>query len=63
MSSKFANGLFFLICGDSNDLKLDPILNLSPKLRQIVDKPTRGSAILDPMITDLHYYYQKPIIE
>ena len=63
MSSKFTNGLFFLICGDSNDLKLDSILHLSPRFRQIVDKPTRGSAILDPVITDLHSFYQKPIIE
>ena len=63
MSSKFTNGLYFLICGDMNDLKLDPILNLSPQLKQIVDKPTRGSAMLDPVITDLHSYYQKPLIE
>ena len=41
MSSRFANGLYFILCGDSNDLKLDPIISLSPKLKQIVDKPTR----------------------
>ena len=63
MSSRFSNGLYFMICGDSNDLKLDPILNLSPQLRQMVDKPTRGMAMLDPVITDLHSFYQKPSIE
>ena len=63
MSSKFTNGLYFLICGDSNCLRLDPILNLSAQLKQIVDKPTRGNAILDPVITDLHPFYQKPLIE
>ncbi len=63
MSSRFANGLYFILCGDSNDLKLDPIISLSPKLKQIVDKPTRGNALLDPVITDLHSFYQKPLIE
>ena len=36
---------------------------MSAKLKQIVDKPTRGNAILDPVITDLHSFYQKPLIE
>ena len=63
ISSRFTNGLYFLISGDSNCLTLDPIVNLSSQLKQIVDKPTRGNAILEPVITDLHSFYQKPIIE
>ena len=63
ISNRFTNGLYFLISGDSNCLNLDPIVNLSSQLKQIVDKPTRGNAILEPVITDLHSFYQKPLIE
>ena len=63
MSSRFMNGLYFLISGDCNDLRIDPILGLCPQFKQIVDKPTRGNAILDPVITDLHSFYQNPLIE
>ena len=42
-------------------LKFKPLFRY--KQHPIVDKPTRGSAILDPVITDLHSFYQKPIIE
>ena len=63
ISSRISNGLYSLICGDANCLKLDPILNLSPQLKQIVDKPTRGDKILDPIITDLHRFYLRPTIE
>ena len=36
LSSKFGRGLHFLLAGDTNELNLDPILNLSPNFRQIV---------------------------
>ena len=49
--------------GDINCHRLDPILNLSPQLKQIVDRPTRGDKILDPIITDLHSFYLRPMIE
>ena len=51
-----------MIAGDSNDLKLDSILSLSPKMCQIVRKWTRFNppAILDPVITTLSNYYQEP---
>ena len=62
MSSRFNKGLYFLIGADSNDLKLKSILNLSPKLMQCVTEPTHNSSILDPIITDLHSFYQVPIV-
>ena len=33
-SSRYTNGLYWIICADSNELKLDSILDLSPRLRQ-----------------------------
>ena len=61
--SKFANGLHWIICADSNELKLDSILDLNSGLKQCVDKPTHNDSILDPIITDLHLFYQVPKIE
>ena len=63
MSTKYGRGLHFVIAGDTNDLKLDNILNLSPNFRQIVKDWTRldPPAILDPIITTLHSYYQVPL--
>ena len=40
LSSKYQDGLHFILAGDTNDLKLDPILNLSPNLKQVVTCPT-----------------------
>ena len=52
--------MHWIIAGDSNDLKLESILNLNSKLKQCVDGPTRMNppAMLDPIITDLEIYYQ-----
>jgi len=60
MSVKHSHGLEWIIAGDTNDLKIEKILQLSDQLKQIVTKPTRGSKILDPVITTLHTYYQTP---
>ena len=66
LSTKYRNGLHFIIAGDTNDLNLTPILNLSPNLKQIVNKPTRLDPVtfveklLDPVITTLSSYYQTP---
>ena len=59
----YINGLYFLIGADCNELKLDDILSLSPQLKQCVDKPTHNDSILDPIITDLHPFYQTPRVE
>ena len=44
-------------------MKLDMILNLDPKMKQIVQTPTRlnPDAILDPIIMTLSTYYQIPV--
>ena len=62
LSSKYATGLHWIICGDTNDLKLDPILHLNKNLKQVVQDPTRLTPprILDPIITTLSGFYQKP---
>ena len=62
LKTKFSRGLHFVIAGDTNDLKLDAILNLDQAFTQIVTKPTRMSppSILDPIITTLARYYQEP---
>ena len=61
LCSKFQSGLHFIMAGDTNDLRLDPILNLSPQLIQVVNTPTRNGAILDPIITTLSKFYQSPV--
>ena len=64
LSTKYQNGLHFIIAGDTNELNLTPILNLSPNLVQIVEKPTSLDPVtfveqlLDPVITTLSSYYQ-----
>ena len=62
LSSKYKNGLHWILCGDTNDLKLDSILDLNSNFRQVVQDPTRldPPRILDPIITTLSGYYQKP---
>ena len=67
LSAKFGNGIHFCIAGDTNELNLNPILSLSPKLVQVVRKPTRvdpitgNESILDPIITTLSQYHQEPL--
>ena len=64
LSSKFKDGLFFLICGDRNELSTQQILNLSPGMKQCVENPTRLNPpqVLDVIVTNLHKYYQSPVI-
>ena len=62
LCAKFKKGLHWIICGDTNDLKLDPILHLSSNFKQVVQNPTRldPPRILDPIITTLADFYQLP---
>ena len=63
LSMKYGRGLHFVIGGDSNDFKLDSLLNLSPNLIQVVKDYTRMNppAILDPVIMTLSCYYQEAV--
>ena len=62
MNIKYKKGLYWIICGDTNDLKLDAILHLNSNFKQVVQNPTRLNPpkILDPIITSLADYYQLP---
>ena len=66
LNTKYQRGLHVIIAGDTNELNLNPILNLSPSLKQIVKNPTRIDPVtgveklLDPVIMTLGSYYQKP---
>ena len=62
LSKKYGRGVHFIIAGDTNDLRLDTILSLSPNFRQIVQDWTRLNppALLDPILTTLSNYYQVP---
>ena len=63
LSMKYGRGLHFVLAGDTNDLKLESILHLSPRFVQIVQKWTRMDppAILDPIIMTLSNLYQEPV--
>ena len=63
LSTKYGRGLHFVLAGDTNDLKLDSILNLHPSFVQIVHKWTGMDppAILDPIIMTFSNLYQEPV--
>ena len=62
MNTKYKKGLHWILCGDTNDLKLDPILHMNNQLKQVVQSPTRLNPprLLDPIITTLSSFYQVP---
>ena len=63
LSAKHQRGLHWILCGDTNDLKLESILHLNTNFRQVVKDRTRLNPpkILDPILTTLADYYQRPI--
>ena len=63
LTAKYGTNLEFIIAGDTNRLNLNPILSLSPYLKQVVKVPTRlnPDAILDVIITTLSKFYQDPV--
>ena len=61
LTAKYGDGLHFTFGADANKLDLTPILTLSPTMRQLVVTPTRGEAILDPIISTLGLWYQVPV--
>ena len=50
-----------VILGDFNDLEIRT-LSISQNLKQVVDQPTRESAILELILTNLHNLYDRPDI-
>ena len=65
LSAKHGDGLFWVVCGDVNDLKIEPILHLNGNFKQHVNKPTRlnPDKVLDVIISDLGSYYCTPTVE
>ena len=63
LSAKYGNHIEYILAGDTNRLNLSPILNLSPRLAQVVKVPTRlnPDVTLDPIITTLRKYYMEPV--
>ena len=63
LSAKYGTNMEYIIAGDTNRLNLTPILNLSPRLVQVVKVPTRlnPDVTLDPIITTLSNYYAAPV--
>ena len=63
LSARYGKGLHFILCADANKLDLEPILSLTPAMRQVVTTPTRlnPKEILDPIITKLGAWYQNPV--
>ena len=67
LNTKYGRGTFWIIAGDTNNLKLGHILSLNKNLKSVVKTPTRlnlknpsKSTTLDNIISDLHKWYQKP---
>ena len=64
LSRKYTKGLHFILGADANHLKLDSILSLRQDMRSLVEDFTRlgpPPAMLDPIITTLGSYYQRPV--
>ena len=52
-----------LIMGDDKkDLKIGPLLIGIPRMKNMVTKPTHKNKILDVILTNLHQFYNVPII-
>ena len=60
LRAKYDNKINYLIGGDLNRLNINKILDSYGPLRQIISVPTRHSATLENIITDLHTLYQQP---
>ena len=63
ISTKFKSGLHFILAGDTNDLKLGNIINLTSNMKQLVSGVTRLNppAMLDPVMSTLGRFYQQPV--
>lgn len=60
LRGKYDNDVNFLIGGDFNRLKITDILDSYGALKQVCSIPTRKSATLEILLTDLHTLYHPP---
>ena len=56
----YDNDVHFLLGGDLNRVNINRILDSYGALKQIVSIPTRNSATLELLITDMHSFYHPP---
>ena len=60
LRARYDNEIHFLLGGDLNRLAIEPILDSYGALKQVISTGTRGDAILENIITDLHSFYHPP---
>ena len=51
-----------VIGGDRNEMSISPLLTALPRLKQLVTKATCNGKILDVLLTNLHEYYNIPLV-
>ena len=62
LRAQYDNEINFCIGGDFNHLDVTEILDSYGALQQIISVPTRKSATLEILLTDLHTLYHPPTI-
>ena len=60
LRAKFSNDVNFIIGGDFNRLNIGDILDSYGALKQVISVPTRNTATLEIILTDLHTMYHPP---
>ena len=58
--AQYDNDVHFMIGGDFNRLAIDDILDCYGALKQVCSVPTRNSAVLEIVLTDMHTLYHPP---
>ena len=60
LRAKYDNDVNFLVAGDFNRVNIDDILDSYGALKQIISVPTRNTATLEIVLTDLHTMFHPP---
>ena len=60
LRAKYENDVSFLVGGDFNRLEISEILDSYGALKQIISVPTRKTATLEIILTDLHTLFHPP---
>ena len=60
LRAKYDNDVHFLVGGDFNRLEITDILDSYGALKQIISVPTRKTALLEIILTDLHTLFHPP---
>jgi hypothetical protein len=60
LRAKYDNDVSFLIGGDFNRLDISDILDSYGALKQVISVPTRNTATLEIILTDLHTMFHPP---